>query len=80
MKILIGTTNPSKVNRFQKLLSQYNTEFITLRDIGVTDEPAENGKTPEENAGADVSAEDEIIIDGYRRRMIRFLAETLELV
>lgn len=50
MKILIGTTNPSKVNRFQKLLSQYNTESITLRDIGVTDEPAENGKTPEENA------------------------------
>lgn len=50
MKILIGTTNPSKVNWFQKLLSQYNTEFITLRDIGVTDEPAENGKTPGENA------------------------------
>ena len=50
MKILIGTTNPSKVKRFSPLLSDCNVEFLTLKDIGVTDEPEEKGKTPEENA------------------------------
>ena len=42
MKVLIGTTNPSKVKRFTDLLSDY--------DIDIFDEPAETGRTPEENA------------------------------
>ena len=50
MKILIGTTNPAKVERFQKLLHQYDAELITLNDIRVAGEPEENGRTPEENA------------------------------
>ena len=32
------------------MLSGYDTEFLTLRDLGITDEPQETGKTPEENA------------------------------
>jgi len=50
MQILIGTTNPSKVKRFEKMLSGYNAEFLTLRDLDIADEPLETGKTPEENA------------------------------
>ena len=50
MKVLLGTTNPSKVKRFSDMLSGCDVEFLTLRDIDVTDEPEENGKTPEENA------------------------------
>lgn len=50
MKVLIGTTNPSKVKRFTHLLNGYDIEFITLKDINITGEPQENGKTPEENA------------------------------
>ena len=50
MKVLIGTTNPSKVKRFYDLLSGYNIEFYTLKDFDVTAEPKEIGKTPEENA------------------------------
>ncbi len=49
-KILIGTTNISKVKRFEALLKNYDVKFYTLRDLSVTDEPRENGTTPEENA------------------------------
>ena len=50
MRILIGTTNPSKVGYFENLLEGCGAEFITLRDLGVTDEPQETGSTPRENA------------------------------
>ena len=50
MKVLLGTTNPSKVKRFEDLLSNYNVEFYTLKDLCVTAEPLETGKTPQENA------------------------------
>ena len=49
-KILIGTTNPSKVRRFEELLKDYDVECCTLKDLGVTEEPEEQGSTPEENA------------------------------
>jgi len=50
MKVLIGTTNPSKVKRFSTLLSECDIEFLTLRDLGITDEPEEQGSDPKENA------------------------------
>ncbi|MBE6584001.1 MAG: non-canonical purine NTP pyrophosphatase [Ruminococcaceae bacterium] len=50
MKVLIGTTNPSKVRRFEELMSGFDIEFVTLGDLGITQEPDESGKTPEENA------------------------------
>ena len=49
MKVLLGTTNPSKVKRFSKLLENCDIEFITLKDLEIEDEPDETGKTPEEN-------------------------------
>jgi len=48
--ILVGTTNPSKAAYFQELLSSCDARFVTLRDLGITDEPEETGATPEENA------------------------------
>ena len=33
MRVLLGTTNPSKVKRFSDLLKGYDIEFITLKDI-----------------------------------------------
>lgn len=50
MKVLIGTTNPSKVGRFEELLSGNDIVFYTLNDLGIVSEPEERGKTPEENA------------------------------
>lgn len=49
-KVLLGTTNPSKVKRFSALLAGCDIEFITLKDIDIKDEPREDGATPEENA------------------------------
>lgn len=50
MKVLIGTTNPSKVKRFEELLGGNDIEFCTLRDLKIESEPEEAGRTPEENA------------------------------
>ncbi len=50
MEILIGTTNPSKVARFQSLLEGYDLRFLTLRDLGIRTEPEETGASPLENA------------------------------
>lgn len=49
-EILIGTTNPSKAGRFAEMLSGYAVRFYTLKDLNITEEPEENGSTPEENA------------------------------
>lgn len=48
--VLLGTTNPSKVRRFERLLSAYSVSFLTLEDLGITEEPEECGRTPRENA------------------------------
>lgn len=50
MKVLIGTTNPSKVKRFAGMLADCDIEFITLKELGVTSEPEETGSDPVENA------------------------------
>ncbi|MBQ4552904.1 MAG: non-canonical purine NTP pyrophosphatase [Clostridia bacterium] len=50
MDILIGTTNPAKINRFSKLLNGYAVRILTPNDLGIHDSPEENGKNPIENA------------------------------
>lgn len=50
MKVLIGTTNPAKVTRFEEFLPDSGIEFLTLKDLGITAEPEESGESPEENA------------------------------
>lgn len=50
MKVLLGTTNLSKINRFKELLNDCNLTFYTLTDLNITTEPEEQGKTPLENA------------------------------
>lgn len=50
MDVLIGTTNPSKVEYFESLLHGCGITFYTLKDLQIDQEPEEQGKTPEENA------------------------------
>ena len=50
MRVLIGTTNPAKVKRFEEFLPDSGIEFLTLKDLGITAEPQESGESPEENA------------------------------
>lgn len=49
-QVLIGTTNASKVRRFEELMQGFDLEFLTLRDLHIEDEPVEEGATPVENA------------------------------
>lgn len=50
IKVLIGTTNPSKVGRFEELLKGTEASICTLQDLQIDVHPDETGKTPEENA------------------------------
>ena len=48
--VLLGTTNPAKIKRFEELLRGYAVQFYTLRDLHIEQEPRETGATPRENA------------------------------
>ncbi len=50
MKVLLGTTNPSKIRMFEEFFVGCDVEFLTLRDLNITDEPCETGSDPAENA------------------------------
>ncbi|MBR6683938.1 MAG: non-canonical purine NTP pyrophosphatase [Firmicutes bacterium] len=50
MKVLIGTTNPAKVRYYEKMLADYEIDFLTLKDLQIAEEPEETGNDPEENA------------------------------
>lgn len=50
MQILIGTTNPSKVKYFERLLEGIDAQCVTLRSLNITQEPQETGTTPLQNA------------------------------
>lgn len=50
-KILIGSTNPSKIEWLSDYLKDIpGIECVTLKQLGVIVEPPEEGTTPEENA------------------------------
>lgn len=52
MKILVATHNPGKLGELREGLSSLKKDFevIALSDLGITQEPVENGQTFEENA------------------------------
>lgn len=50
MKLLIATTNPGKLHELQQFLSDVPAEFVSLRDVGITEAVEETGTTFEENA------------------------------
>ena len=50
MDILIGTTNPAKINRFSNLLKDCNVRILTPNDFSIKTSPEEDGKNPVENA------------------------------
>ena len=53
MKIIYGTTNNGKINQLKGFLEATGVkdiDFLSLKDIGFTDEIVEDGKTFEENS------------------------------
>jgi XTP/dITP diphosphohydrolase len=51
-KLLIATQNPGKILELSRLLSDFSLQLMSLRDVGITDDVEENGKTYEENSRA----------------------------
>ncbi len=49
-RLLIATTNPAKLSEYRLLLARYPLELVSLRDLGITQEPEESGATFAENA------------------------------
>ena len=53
MKIIYGTTNQGKINQVKEFFEATGVkdiDFLSLKDIGFTDEIVEDGKTFEENS------------------------------
>lgn len=49
-KLLIATTNPGKLKEFSQLLKDLSINVVSLKDIGITDDVEETGKTYKENS------------------------------
>lgn len=50
MKILAATNNAGKVREIKNILSAENIEVVSLKEVGISIDPEENGNTFEENA------------------------------
>jgi len=50
MQLLIGTNNEGKVVEISEVLSGLELDFTTPKELGITAEPQESGRTFEENA------------------------------
>ena len=50
MKYLFATNNPGKIKEIKSIFEASSLEVITLSDLGLSFEPAEDGDTFEENA------------------------------
>ena len=49
-RILFGTTNQTKKERFQKLFESLDLEIVSPKDLAIHVSVSEDGKTPGENA------------------------------
>lgn len=49
-KLLIATTNKGKLNELSKFLTDLPVQLLSLKDVGITDDLEETGKTYEENS------------------------------
>lgn len=49
-KLLIATTNPGKLREYKEFLKDLPLELVSLKDVGITDDVEETGKTYQENA------------------------------
>ena len=50
MKWVVATSNPGKLREFRAIFDAYGLELLSKKDLGVTEDPEETGKTFEENA------------------------------
>lgn len=49
-KLLVATRNPGKLREIREVLEPHGTELVSPDDLGITDEPIEDGETFAENS------------------------------
>ncbi len=49
-QLLFFSNNKNKIIEIRKIFKKFNLKLLSLRDLDISDEPAENGRTFEENA------------------------------
>lgn len=49
-RLVIATTNPAKLAEYRLLLAGYPLQLVSLRELGIKEQPAETGATFTENA------------------------------
>ncbi len=49
-KLLIATNNPGKLREFTEILKPHGCTIVTLKDLGITEKPPEDGETFAENS------------------------------
>lgn len=49
-KLLLGTGNSAKLGLYEEFFKGTGIELVTAKDLGITEEPEENGETLEDNA------------------------------
>lgn len=49
-KLLLATNNPAKIQEIKRFLIDVPVELLTLKDVGITEQAPEDGRTFEENA------------------------------
>ena len=50
MKIILASNNPGKIKEFKEILSKFNIEVVSLKELGFNEEIVEDGLTFKENA------------------------------
>ena len=50
MKIILASNNPGKIKEFREILSKYNIDIVSLKELGFNDDIVEDGLTFMENA------------------------------
>ena len=49
-RLLFFSNNKNKIIEIKKIFNKFNLQLLSLKDVGISEEPEESGKTFEENA------------------------------
>ena len=49
-QLLFFSNNKNKIIEIKKIFNKFNLQLLSLKDVGISEEPEESGKTFEENA------------------------------
>ena len=69
-KIIFATGNPDKVKEVKGIMAELPVEVFSMKEIGISSSPEENGTTFEENAVIKASAVAQVLPEEYRDAIV----------